>query len=291
MTSLRALLLCAVLASAVAQAQNAEDLRAQYGALQRQLAGSPFGRALLVESTTSGARHKGEIHAVIHMPHHVVVLALADSGHWCEILALQFSVKGCKVSGDRSGGTLTTLFTRDPRDPPSSAYRIDFHFHVAAASADYLSVALNAAAGPIGTRDYQIRVEAAQLDSHDTFVHMSYAYTLGVMARIAIQAYLIGPGRHKFGFSVVDHLPEGHPVYVKGVRGIVERNVMRYYLGMETSLQSLDLPPDTRLEARLPRWYADVSRYPQLREPISLDEYIAMKRRESQRLTAIEGKP
>jgi hypothetical protein len=108
------------------------------------------------------------------------------------------------------------------------------------------------------------------------------------MARIAIQAYLIGPGRNKFGFSVVDHTAEGRPVYVKGVRGIVERNAMRYYVGMETCLQTLGIAPDQRFEVRLPRWYADVSRYPQLREPIGPDEYVAMKRRE-QRLAAIES--
>src|SRR6185503_4288753 len=49
-----------------------------------------------------------------------------------------------------------------------------------------------------------IRLEAAPLDAKRTFIHLSYGYTLGSMARLAMDAYLMGPGRDKIGFSVVE---------------------------------------------------------------------------------------
>jgi len=274
-------LLCAAFACGTAQAQDARALRARHATLHEQLANNPFGRALHVESTTSGGAHKGEIYAVVEQPYRGVAAALARPAHWCEILTLQVNVKRCNASDDGGGGTLTAFITRKPRDPLDSAYRVDFRYDLATASADYLHVALSSPSGPVGTRDYAILLEAAPLDSRRTFMHMSYAYTLGSMARFAMDAYLAGSGREKFGFSVVDRLPDGRPVYVDGMRGVVERSAMRHYLGVEAYLESLSAPPVQSLETRLRRWYAATARYPQLRESVGLDEYVEMKRREA----------
>jgi len=268
---LPAWLLCAALVSAATQAQDAGALRVRHAAMEQQFANTPFGRPLHVESTTSGGRHQGDIHAIIETPHSEVAAALADPAHWCDILMLQFNVKHCTLSGGDGGGTLTTFFTKKPRDRLDSAYRIEFGFQVAAASADYLSVALNAPTGPVGTRDYQIRLEAAPLDSQRTFIHLSYAYRLNALTWLAIEAYLLTAGRNKVGFTVVERLPDGGPVYVDGVRGIVERSAMRYYIAIETFVHTLPMPPEQRFEARLRRWYAEVYRYPQLHEPLSAD--------------------
>jgi hypothetical protein len=162
---------------------------------------------------------------------------------------------------------------------------VDFRYNLVTASADYLHVALSSRSGPMGTRDFSILLEAAPLDSRRTFMHMSYAYALGSMARFGMDAYLAGAGRDKFGFSVVDRLPDGRPVYVDGVRGVVERSAMRYYLGVEAYLDSLSAPPGRSLEVRLRNWYAATARYPQLRETVGADEYVDMKRREASALT------
>ena len=274
-------LFCFTCISGNAEAQDAGSLRARHAALHQQLANNPFGRSLHVESTTTGAAHKGEIYAVIEQPYNVVRSALARPVHWCDILTLQVNVKRCNASDDGGGETLAAFITRKPRDPVDSAYRVDFRYELAAANADYLRVALSARSGPVGTRDYAILLEAAPLDSRRTFIHMSYAYTLGAMARFAMDAYLAGAGRDKFGFSVVDRLPDGRPVYVDGMRGVVERSAMRYYLAIEAYVESLAAHPGQRLEARLRRWYAATERYPQLREAVGPGEYLEMKRREA----------
>jgi len=257
-------LLCAALVTGTAQAQDAGALRARHAALHQQLANNPFGRALHVESSTSGSAHKGDIYAVIEQPYRAVAPALARPEHWCDILTLQINIKRCNASKDGGGETLAAFITRKPRDPVDGAHRVDFRYELATASADYLKVALNARSGPVGTRDYDIRLEAAPLDARRTFIHMSYAYTLGSMARLAMDAYLAGAGRDKRGFSV-----DG------GERGVVERSAMRYYLAVEAYLES------QQLDTRLRHWYAATARYPQLREAVGLDEYIQMKRREA----------
>ena len=208
---------------------------------------------------------------MIDKPYSVVAPALARPAHWCDILTLQVNVKRCNASDD----TLAAFITRKPREPVDSAHRVDFRFQLAATKADYLHVALRSRTGPVGTRDYEIVLEAAPLDARRTFMHMSYAYTLGSMARLAMDAYLAGAGRDKVGFSVVERLPDGRPVHVNGVRGVVERNAMRYYLAVEAHLESQNL------ETRLRHWYAATARYPQLRETVGLDEYVQMKRREA----------
>ena len=182
--------------------------------------------------------------------------------------------RACEASRD---DMLSALITRKPRDPVDSAHRLDLRFQLAAARADYLHVAMNSATGPMGTRDYEIRLEAAPIDAQRTFIHLSYAYTLRTMARFAMDAYLSGSGRDRFGFTVVERRADGSPVYIDGVRGVVERAAMRYYLGVEAYVDS------PSLEQRLRRWYTATMRYPQLRETVGPDEYLEMKRRESRR--------
>jgi hypothetical protein len=261
-------LVLVLLISGSAQAQDAAALRSRHAALKEQLADSPFGRPLHVESSATDGAHKGHIYAVVEQPYGVVAPALTRPEGWCQILMLQVNIKRCSV--DRSSEALAAFVTRKPRDGIESAHRIDFRYEPTTKTGDYLGVALSASAGPLGTRDYQIMLEATPLDSQRTFIHMSYAYTLGLVARTAMNSYLAGAGRNKRGFSV-----DG------GERGVVERSAMRYYLAVEAYLESLDAPPERRLEARLRNWYEAITRYPQLHEAIGREEYVEMKRREA----------
>ncbi len=262
MPVLRAALLCLALIPAAGQAQDAAALRARHAALKDQLASNSFGRPVHVESSINGGGHKGEIYAVIEKPYGVVAPALSRAANWCDILTLQVNVKRCKAAED----ALSASITRKARDSADSAHKVDFRFGVPKTGADYLHVELSAPTGPVGTRDYRIMLEAAPLDAKRTFIHLSYAYTLGTMARLAMDAYLAGAGRDTGGFCVVG----GDP------RGVVERSAMRYYLATEAYLQS---PQD--LDARLRHWYAATASYPQLRERVGADEYVEMKRREA----------
>ena len=103
---------------------------------------------------------------------------------------LQVNVKRCEAPGAGAAPKVTAFITRKARESVEDAHRVEFRYALAAAGADYVRIALTSPSGPVGTRDYEIRLEAAPLDSRRTFLHMSYAYTLGFMARIAMDTPL-----------------------------------------------------------------------------------------------------
>jgi hypothetical protein len=265
-------LLAAVAAFPVA-AQDAGALRARHDALRADLANNVFGRPLHVESSEDGNVQAGEIYAVVGMPFATVAGALQDMDRWCDILVLPANVKRCTAAE-----SLELYVARSPKDPLEEAYRVDFRYQVPVASEDYLRLLLTAPSGPVGTRNYRIRLESAALDAERTFIHLTYAYAVSFASRLALQGYFATTGRDKVGFSVVDRGPDGRPVYVDGARGLVERNAMRYYLAVEAYLHSLKAPPEDRVETRLRDWYAAIERYPQLKEEVRRDEYLRMKR-------------
>ena len=264
---MRRAFLCFFFCTAAASAQDADSLRARHAALAAQLADNPFGRPVHVESDAAKGKMRGEIYAEVERPFSVVAPSLARPASWCEILTLQVNIKRCNTA---DGATLAAFITRKPRDAVEDAHRVEFQVERATPSRDYLRIALSAESGPMGTRDYRIVVEATPLDARRTVLHTSYAYTLGWTARLAMDAYLAGAGSDKRGFSV-----EG------GERGVVERGAMRHYLAIEAYLGSLSVPPTQRLEKRLRDWYAATARYPQLREPLTAEEYVEVKRREA----------
>ena len=95
--------------------------------------------------------------------------------------------------------------------------------------------------------------------------------------------YLATSGRDKVGFSVVERSADGKPVYVGGVRGIVERNVMRHYLALEAYLGTLAAAATERLEPRLHAYHAGLDRYPRQLHEVDLNGYMSMKQREISR--------
>src|SRR6186997_1236898 len=73
------------------------------------------------------------------------------------------------------------------------------------------------------------------------------------------------------------HAEDEAPQLVRGIRGALERNTMRYYLAIDAYLHALGSPAPVRFEQSLERWFADTERFArQLREE-SHDDYITMK--------------
>jgi hypothetical protein len=62
------------------------------------------------------------------------------------------------------------------------------------------------------------------------------------------------------------------------MRGVAERNTMRYFLAVEAYLGSLAAPPGARVEKSLRNWHGAVERYPRQLHEIERDEYLVMKR-------------
>jgi hypothetical protein len=280
-----------------AAAQDADALRARMSALGEQLSNNAFGRPLVLVSTEASGNLKGDVYAIAGQPYKVVGPALQGMDHWCDILILHLNVKGCTWSSADSAHTLSLAVGRKFEQPTEDAYKVDFSYQLVASKADYLQVLLNADAGPLGTKNYRIVLEATPIDARSSFVHMSYSYGYGTAARIAMQGYLATLGRDKVGFSIVERKSDGTPVYVGDLRGVIERNAMRYYLAIDAYLGALALPRAEQPEKRIREWITNVERYPRQLHEMERDEYLAMKRKELARQqaamvqTANDGNP
>ena len=283
-----AVLLGLLLLATEVSAQQGAGLRAQYEQLAPQLARSPFQRPIVLSSVNDTERPTGEMHAVVQHNFATLAGALRDAGAWCDVLTLPANVKRCAVEDDAApGATLHMAIGRKFDQPIEDAYALDFRFQVLAAQPQYLLVEMSANKGPMGTSHYRLTLEAVPLDARRSFVRLRYAYMNNFAARVATNAYLATSGRDKVGFTVVGREEDGRPRYVGGIQGIAERNTMRYFLAIESYLDTLSTPADQRLDRRLRDWFAATERYARQLHEQSLEEYVAMKHKEARRQVAM----
>lgn len=275
-------LLCTItaLAHAGEAGMNASaTLRASYLALQDQLDRNQFRQPIHLNSVEAPGGVKGDIHALVNYPFASVSKALHSPEHWCDILLLHLNTKFCRAATVNSTDIINVSIGKKHDQPLDQAYRVVFAWRVAAQGPDYLQITLTADSGPLSTSNYSIVLEAIPLGDR-TFIHLSYAYDYGLAGRLAMQAYLGTIGRDKVGFTVSGNESNGSPRHIGGLRGVVERNTMRYYLAIEAYLGALSVPPRARLEKRIQDWFAASERYPRQLHEMERDEYLEMKRRE-----------
>jgi len=263
-----------------AQGLPVDQLRAKHAELGNKLGHNQFRKPLYLDSSESPDGVKGNVYALIDHPFATAAAALNSPEDWCEILILHINTKYCRASRGDQGSILNMIVGTKQDRPLNLANRLEFVYRVAAQTPNYLQVTLNADQGPLGTRDYRIVFEAVAVDGGRTFIHVSYAYGFGTVGRLAMQAYLGTLGRSKVGFTVAGTQADGRPRHVGGMRGVVERNTMRYYLAIEAYLGALSTPAQARLEKRLRDWFAAAERYPRQLHEMERDEYLDMKRKE-----------
>ena len=167
--------------------------------------------------------------------------------------------------------------------PLVATYRTKFNYESITAAANYFSVEMKADQGPLGTKDYRIWVEATPVNTKQTFLHFTYAYSFGLTGKLAMKGYLATIGKDKVGFSIESTQANGEPNYIQGVRGVVERNTMRYYLAIDAYLAALNTPADDQLEKRLENWFDSTEQFAVQLHEVERVEYLDMKRKEYQR--------
>ena len=284
-TTFAALMLgAAALIAPASAATPAEALRARYTEYAPQLANNDYQRAMHIESVAAGNSLSGEIHAVLDHPFTRLSSALREPAAWCDVLILPFNTKFCRARTPAGGAPLLAMRIGRKFDQPlKDAYPLDFRWQRVAAGADYFETRLTAAQGPMGTRDYRVVVAAVPLDGGRTFMRLSYAYSYGAMGRMALQGYLATAGADKVGFSVTGRDAKGAPVYIDGMRGVVERNAMRYYLAIDAYLASLAAPPHEQVERRIQAWFNASERHARQLREMDRATYISLKRSETER--------
>jgi hypothetical protein len=281
-------LLCCVCQSAFAQAADrAASLREKYESLTQQLAHNQFQRPLYLESQELPSALKGEIYGVLDHPFATLNATLNDPAqgpaNWCDVLILHLNTKYCHASTGANGTVLAVNIGKKTAESLSSSYRVQFNYRATASSPDYFRVELTAATGPLSTKDYRIVLEAIPVGDNRTFIHLTYAYGFGTAGRLAMKTYLATIGSDKVGFSAAPDSSAGETRYIGGVRGLVERNTMRYYLAIDAYLGALSSPPNARLDKRLADWFDATEQYPRQLREVSRADYMQMKHDEYQR--------
>jgi len=274
-----------------ALAASAADLRKRHALLEPRLRHNDFGRAIVLESREAEGAIQGEVFAVFDQPFEKVRSGLSGAARWCDVLMLPINSRYCQAIAAGSDERIALGIGGKESEQGAEPHRMTLAYRASSAASDYMSVHLTAEAGPFGTSDYRILIEAVPLDGRRTFLHLTYGYSYGLAARMAMQAYLGTAGRTKVGFTRVGRSADGSPQYVGGMRGIVERTTMRYYLALDAFLSALDAPPGEQLDRRLNTWFSATETYPRQLREISRAQYLRTKHREHARPQAALGGP
>jgi hypothetical protein len=266
---------------------NAKTLSSKYTELSKQLKNNQFNRPLYLNSEESPNNLKGEIYAVVDHSFAKVNTALNKPVHWCDVLILHINIKYCQAVESKNGTILNVNLGKKYDQPLEDTSRVEFNYREIVNSGDYFAIQLNAEKGPLGTSNYRIWIESIPLTDGQTFLHFTYTYSFGLTGRIAMNTYLATIGRDKVGFTRAkqadDQANNKKPDYIQGVRGVVERNTMRYYLAIDAYLATLNAPSDSMPEKRFQLWYTSNENYPRQLHEVEQAEYMAMKRKEYKR--------
>lgn len=270
-------------------ADEADNLRQKFTVLKPYLESNQFQRPLYLNSVELDYSIRGDIYAVVDYPFTDASRVLNDPEKGpvslCQIMMLHPNTKYCRAINGKNGKTLSTRIGKKYEQPLEDAYDMEFSYrNSGAAGSGYMRIELKCDSGPFSTKDYVIMVRMVNLNENRSFLHLSYSLGYGFPARTAIKVYLATIGRDKVGFTRLDNPPGPEPRYIRGLRGVVERNTMRYYLAIEAFLNSMNLPPDKQLNRRLTRWFDATEQYARQLHEVDRQEYLQMKYDEHQRL-------
>jgi hypothetical protein len=166
---------------------------------------------------------------------------------------------------------------------------MNFEYRVIAQQPGFFAISLAARKGPFRTKDHQFGLEAIPLDEDRTFIHLRYSYRYSSLGNFLMKSYFSLFGGGRIGFSVIGMDSGGNPVYVGGLRGAVESNVLRYYLTILAYMDSLKIPVEQRFEKRMSQWYDLTARYKRQLFEMEREEYLTYKRQDQESQLILQG--
>lgn len=258
-----------------------EDLlAATYREGKSRLESNSFGLPLFLDSVAGDGRVQVDVYGIFDYPFGSVVAALVIPASWCDIVALHPNVKACTYQ-ERAGAWLLTFFLgRKFYQPPEDTHQVLYQLQNVAQRAGYLDIVLSAEEGPYGTRDHLIRFQALPLGEGKTFAHIGYGYRDSVAIRLAEAGYFATLGSGKIGFTVTGADRDGQPVYIDGARGAIERNAVRYYFAIQSFMNTLHLPDESRFGLSSSDWYELADRYRKQLFELDKEDYLIYKAKE-----------
>lgn len=268
-------------ASAVEEPRQGEDILLDtYHRNITRLEKNNFGLPLFLDSFEQGDRVNVDVCGIFDHPFGEVLNLLRVPANWCDIVSLSPNVKACTYRELPEAWLLTFYIGRKVYQAPEDARQVIYHYRNIDQRQGYLDVVLTAAVGPFGTKDHRMRFEAIPLGGAKTFVCVGYAYSNSVALRLAEKIYFATLGWGKEGFTVTRTDKEGNPVYIGGPRGALERNAVRYYLAIQSVMDTLHYPEDIRFIMRTGRWYDLTNLYRRQLFEMEKKDYLKSKTEE-----------
>ena len=238
-----------------------EVLLDTYHRIGSKLEKNSFGVPLFLESFESDDRVHADVYGTFDHSFSSVLTMLKVPANWCDIVSLHPNVKVCTYREQPGSWLLTFYLGRKTYQRPEDTRQVIYHYRNVEQRQGYLDISLSADEGPFGTRDHRMRFEALPLDGGRTFVHVSYAYSDSAALRLAEKVYFATLGWGKVGFTVTGTDNNGKPVYIGGPRGALERSAVRYYFAIQSFMDTLNYPEESRFSMRISKWYDLTARY------------------------------
>jgi len=254
-----------------------EELVEKFHQLEKKSAYILPGVAAYLDSYSEKNISGVDIFGVIEYPFEFVEKEFIEHANWCNIVILHPNIKACTYRGMDNSRRLIFFNAEKAEQTLADASPIEFRWKMTR-HPGYFDILLRAPEGPYSTRDHRFQLEAALRDEHSTVVHLSYSYEYGGLANVFMKSYFAIFGRSKVGFSVTSTDSRNNPEYVSGIRGLNERNVVRYYLAVVAYLEMHYLPDEHGFEKSLDRWYDLASQYKMQLSPSERKDYIARKK-------------
>lgn len=251
-----------------------------YYRIEAKLKSNNLGIPLYLESADQDGRLSVNVYGIINHSFSSVLNALIVPANWCDIVSLHPNVKACTYKELSGMWSLTFYVGRKVYQSPEDTYQFTCHYRIVQLRHGYLDIVLNADEGPFGTKNHEMRFQAVPLDSVRTFAVVRYAYSYGFPLSFAEKIYYATFGRGKVGFTVKGADSDGNPVYIGGPRGSIERNAVRYYFGIQSFMDTMSYPEDSRFSMRISQWYDLTSPYRKQLYEMDKKAYLTSKTEE-----------
>ena len=258
-----------------------ESLIDKYHQIEKELKKSSSAIPFYLESSMSQNGSHVDIYGTIKYPFDIVKNGLQLPTNWCDIVLLHTEVRACTYKKVNDTWLLTLYNVKKFQDPLGDAYQMKFEYRITQ-QLGFFAISLSAPEGPFSTKDHQIGLEVLPLDEGRTFIHLRYSLRYSPLGYFLMKSYFSIFGGGRIGFSVIGTDRDGNPVYVGGLRGAIESDVLRYYLAILAYMDTLKIPIEQRLEKRMSQWYDLTARYKRQLFEMEKEEYLTYKRQDQE---------
>ena len=251
-----------------------ESLLDKYHKIEKELEKNTPALPFYIESAVSKNASHVDIYGTIKYPFGLIKNEFLVPTNWCEMVLSHPDIKACTYKKMDDSWLLNIYHVNKFSKPLADSYQMKFVYRVSELQPAYFDVALTADEGPSHTRDHQFGIEAIALENNITFIHLRYSFEYSTLGYFLMKIF----GEGKVGFSVIGSDSYGKPVYVVGLRGAVERDVVCYYLAILAYLDTLKIPAGQRFEKRISQWYDLAALYKKQLLDMEEAEYLTYKR-------------